>query len=73
MGRDKTHGRPPADDYFRNLRNMKLVRVIELSKDNGHICEEMPTCRHQAAVTLVFAHEIVNLCAEAYKRYKGAK
>lgn len=73
MGRDKTHGRPPADDYFRNLRNMKLVRVIELSKDNGHVCEEMPICRHPAVVTLVFTHEIVNLCADAYKRYRGKK
>ena len=73
MGRNKTHGRPAGKDYLNNLRKMQLIRVIELSENNGHVCEEMPTCRHQAVVTLVFAHEIVNLCADAYKRYKGAK
>jgi len=71
MSRKPSHGRPAGKDYMSNLRKMQLVRVIELSENNGHVCEEMPACRHQAAVTLVFAHEIVNLCAEAYKRYRG--
>ena len=73
MARPPSHGRPAGKDYMSNLRKMQLVRVIELSKDNGHVCEEMPICRHQAAFTLVFAHEIVNLCKQAYDRYKGAK
>ena len=73
MGRKKTDGRPAGKDYMNNLRKMQLVRVIELSENNGHVCEEMPICRHQAAFTLVFAHEIVNLCRKAYDRYKGKK
>ena len=73
MGRKKTDGRPAGKDYINNLRKMQLVRVIELSENNGHICEEMPICRHPAVVTLVFTHEIVNLCADAYKRYRGKK
>ena len=71
MGRDKTHGRPPADDYLRNLRNMELLQVIHLSEGNGYPCEEMPLCTKPAAKFLQFKHEKVNLCADAYKRYRG--
>lgn len=66
------YGNDARRDYFANLRALgKPLRVIELSENNGHVCEEMPICRHPAAVTLVFAHEIVNLCKQAHDRYRG--
>ena len=73
MGRKKTHGRPPGDDWLKHLWSMGPAREIKLSPDNGHVCEELPTCHRSAVVCLKFTHEVVNICQKAYDRYKGKK
>lgn len=73
MARHSSHGRPPGDDWMRQMWGMGKATEIWLSKDNGHICEAIPVCHKPAVVTLKFTHETVNLCREAYERYRGKK
>ena len=73
MARPKSHGRPAADDWLRQMWGMGKATEIWLSKDNGHICEAIPVCHKPAVVTLKFTLDVVNLCQTHHEKYKGRK
>ncbi len=63
----------PAGYYFSQLRDMGHAKVTQLPEDNGHVCEEIPTCYSRARIELKFRSEIVRLCQAGYERYKNNK
>ena len=67
------YGNDASKDYFANLRSMGAAKVIFLSDGNGHICEEIPTCRKPADVALQYRRDTVYLCADGYRRLQEMK